>query len=182
MVSTRKTMDSSGAPKSQSGSVHDSAPKRMSRSGTRYAPGRDRLGPGVQAHARVPRRVVGHVVAEDRARGGVAPARMAGRHLARAAALLAPHEEPPLRPRRRQRVEGRLARPLVEQLRPGLLLRAPDGERVLVHHLGHLGERIVEIPHQDRLRGTHDHARRLEAHVQPVRAEVALLGRSGPRG
>ena len=128
-------------------------PEEDEQQGRQIRSGRDRLGPGVEADARVPGSAVGHVVAQDCGGGRVARPGVAGSHLMGAAPLLAPHEQPPFRAGRRQRVEGGLTRVLVEELRAGLLLWAPDREGILVDHLRHLGQRVVEIADQDRFGG-----------------------------
>ncbi len=68
-------------------------------------------------------------------------------------------------------------RSFVEELREGLLLRAPHRHDIAPDETRDLRGRIIQVPDEDRLRRTDHDAGRLESHVDPVRAEVALLRR-----
>ena len=138
----------------------------------------DALGPRVEADPPPPRGEVGDVVGQHRRGRGASSVGVAGGHQLRARRTLGgPRIETPLGAGRAQRVEGRLVGTEVEHARPGLLLRPADGHRLALHQLRDLGCRVVEVTDEDRLGGTHRHARRLESHVDAVRAHVALLGR-----
>ena len=90
--------------------------------------------------------------------------------------LFAPHEEPALWAARGQRVERRLMRALVEELRLRLLLGPTDVDALAVDDLRDARRGVVHVADEDGLdRADHD-ARRFKPHVYPVRAEIALLG------
>ena len=118
-----------------------------------------------------------HVVGEHRGRRRVGRLRVPRHDVVAALLLLAPHEDAALRPSRRQRVEGRLVGAAVEQLGPRLLLRPADGDRLAANHVSHPRVGVLEVADQDGLGGTDHDAGRLEADVEPMRAEVALFGR-----
>ena len=83
------------------------------------------------------------------------------------------------RPRRNFRPDRALVGSQIEDLRPGALFRLAHHEHLALHDLGDFAFRIVEIPEDPTLGRAHAHAGRLELVLDPVRAEVALLG--GPR-
>ena len=72
--------------------------------------------------------------------------------------------------------ERRLVGSLVEQLRPGALLGGAHVDVVAGDHLGDPRLWIIEVTGHDRLGRADHHARRLQAELHSVRAEVALLG------
>ncbi len=137
--------------------------------------GRDPFGPRVERKPPVPRRAMGHVVGEHGGGRAVGLARVARGHLMRQRALLAPHEDSALRTPRGDRVERRLVRSFVEELRARVLFGAAHGDRLASDDLRDLRARIVQVADENRLHRTHHHARGLEADVDPLRAEVALL-------
>ena len=107
----------------------EQAGEQRAASGDEVRAGGDALGPGVEADAPVPRRAVRDVVGEQRGgRGRWTRARVAATATA-AAPLLAPHEEAAVGPARGERIERRLVRALVEELRPRLLLRPAHRHR-----------------------------------------------------
>ena len=139
---------------------------------------RDPLGQRIEAHPPVPRHRVCDVVGEDRRGGGVAGlARMSGDDQPGSGLLLTPHEGSAGGSRGGDRIERRLVRSLVEELRMRLLLGPTDGDRMTACGSRDLGARLVQVADQNRLDGTDHHAGRLQPDVEPVRAEVALLGR-----
>ncbi len=166
-------------------------PQRHQQHGHQVDAGGDPLGQGVEAHAPVPRHAVRDVVGEHGGGATAAPTRrpsirtgraprlewLARDDVLAAPPLLAPREEAAGRPAGGQRIEGRLVGAAVEELRPRLLLRAAHRDRLAMDDPRHLRGRVVEVPDQDGLGGTDHDAGRLEADVQAVRAEVALLGR-----
>ena len=137
------------------------------------------LGPGVQADPPAPRRVMAHVIGQQRLRAGIGAARMTARDMARVvlAALGGPREQPAVRAACGQRIQRGLMRSLVEHARARPLLRPPDRDRLPIDDLGHLGVRVVEVADQDRLRRADGHAGWLQANLDAVRAQVALLRR-----
>jgi hypothetical protein len=94
-----------------------------------------------------------------------------------AGALLRPQKQAAGRAAGRQRIQRRLVGPLVEELGPGRLLRAPHRHRLPAGDTRHGGRGVVEVADLDRLGRAHHDAGRFETDVQTVRAEVALLGR-----
>ena len=144
----------------------------------REAAGGDGFGPGVQADPPAPRRVVRHVVGEQRGRGRDRPAWVARRDELRIRrALGGPREQPAVGPPGRQRVQRRGVRALIEDAGPGVLLGLADLDRFAVDDLRGLGRGVVQVADEDCLGGADGDAGRLEAHIQAVRAQVALLRR-----
>ena len=136
-----------------------------------------------------------HQVGRDLAlprRGMLRGVRGPGDHLAEVTALRCAGPSRPVRPGgvagpgvgpdhavgrdgRPQRIEGGLVGTLVEDLRPGALLRRPDRRVVAGQRHRDAGGRVVEVAGHDRLRRADDDAARLEPVLHPVGAEVALV-------
>ena len=139
--------------------------------------GRDALRPRVRADAPVPWSLVRDIVRKERGRGRITAAGMPGTDLPGTLRLRGPGVEAAFGAPRGDRVEGRLVRAFVEELRSRIFFRTPHGHRFAGRHLGDFRRRIVHVADEDRLRRAHDHARRFETAVDPVRAEVTLFGR-----
>src|SRR5882672_2157076 len=91
--------------------------------------------------------------------------------------LLAPHEQSGFRTTRGQRIERSLMCSFIEKFWQRFLFRTTNVDRFAIDDLADIRRGIVHVANQDRLRGTDDHARRLQSHIDAVRAEVALLSR-----
>ncbi len=81
--------------------------------------------------------------------------------------------------RRRERIQHGLVRADVVHVRPGALLGRPHVDRRDAQELADTACRVVDVAHPDGLGGAHLDARRFEADVDAVRAEVALRGGMG---
>jgi len=91
--------------------------------------------------------------------------------------LLAPHEKSAVGPMCGNRIQCRLVRSLIEQLRQRLFFRTPHSDWFAVDDLGNVRLGVVHISNQNRLRRANYDARRFQADVDAMRAEVALLCR-----
>jgi len=138
--------------------------------------GGDALGPGVEADPPVPRGQVRNVVGEQRRRRRRWLAGMTcGDPLRARRSLGGPGEQPAVRAPGRQRVQGGLVSAQVVHGGAGLLLRPTHLNRLACHDLRDLRGRIVAVADQDRADRADGHAGRFKAHVETVRAHVALL-------
>ena len=92
-------------------------------------------------------------------------------------ALFAPQKNPSLGPLCRERIERRLVRALVEELRMRFFFRTAHGDDVAVDELRHARLRIAKVADQDRFgRADHD-ARRLQPDLESMRAEITFFSR-----
>src|SRR5699024_10284905 len=91
--------------------------------------------------------------------------------------LLSPSKTSTGRTRCRQRIKCGLVRSFVEHLGLGALFRLAYGDGLTIDYLRYTRLRVVEVAHHDGLRWTHRHAGWLQPSIDPVRTEVALLGR-----
>jgi hypothetical protein len=143
------------------------------------AAGGQAFGPGVEADPPPPRSMVADVIGQQglgagTGLSGVTAGDMAGIVLT---PLSRPRVQASIGPPGRERVQGRLMRSLVEQARPGALLRPADRDGVAVDDLRDLRLRVVQVTDQDGLGRADGDARGLQPDVEAVRAQVAFLGR-----
>ncbi len=138
----------------------------------------DGLGPDICTDRQSPASAMRDVVRKHRRRHVVGLAGMAGDDLVwQPLPLFAPHEDPAGGALRGKRIEGGLMRTFVEELRKRPLFRPAHGHDVTVDELRHARLGILQIPDHDRFGGADDDTGRLEANLEAMRAEVALLCR-----
>ena len=118
-----------------------------------------------------------HIVREQRRRRAVVVVGIARDHMRRVFLLLAPHEQVASGTTSGERIERRLVRAFIKELRQGFFFGSSYIYCFTIDDLRNVRIRVVHVANQNRLGGTNDDARRLEAHVDPVRAKVALLRR-----
>src|SRR6267142_4389631 len=68
-------------------------------------------------------------------------------------------------------------RAFVKKLRQGFLLRTAHGNGFAIYDLSNIRSLVVHVAYKNRLRRANNYTRRLQTHIDPMGAEVALLRR-----